>query len=118
MGAYNSTISSVTPNLYISPSGQIMRVYLPTNTPSQIKAIMTSNMIAIPANSSQKVQFEIEGCQPGQTVYISPSAELPDGQEIAYARVSDPGKVEVKLTNTTVQEIDQTEMNFIITALN
>jgi len=71
----------------------------------------------MPANSSWKAQFQVTGCQPGETVYVSPAAELPDGLVIAYARVSDPGTVEVKFTNTTVQAFDSVAMEFILTVL-
>jgi hypothetical protein len=113
MGAYNSTTEE-SPNLYVSPDGQIMRAYQPAKTPSLIRKTVTYDVMVIPANSSLKVQFDFEGCQPGQTVCISPSAELPDGLVIAYARVSAPGKAEVKFTNATSQQVDPVQMDYFI----
>jgi hypothetical protein len=117
MGAYNSTTGE-SPNLYVSPEGQIMRVDQPQKTPVLIHRTVTSDLMAIAANSSLKVVFMIENCQPGQVVYISPSDELPDGIVIAYARVSAPGKVEIKITNTTGQQVDPETMDYFIAVLN
>jgi hypothetical protein len=117
MGAYNSTTTEP-PNLYVSPNGQIMRVYLPQKSLSPLKTAVNSDLMAIPANSSRKVEFLIENCQPGQVVFISPAMELPDGLVIAYARINAPGKVEIKFTNTTDQQIDPEIMDYIITVLN
>jgi len=117
MGAYNSVTYEELPNLYVSPDGQIMRAEIATKFPGFIKVNLPYDLPAMPANSSWKAQFQVTGCQPGETVFVSPAAELPDGLVIGYARVSDPGTVEVKFTNSSGSVIDPVMMEFSITVL-
>jgi hypothetical protein len=112
MGAYNSTTTGQ-PNLHVSSTGQILRVD-PIKTPSFTKTSVVYDLNPLPAHTSLKVHFGVDNSSPGQTVNVSPSAELPDGLVIAYARVCEAGKVEIKFTNATDQIIDANEMEFYI----
>jgi len=120
MGAYNATIENESPNLFVTSDGQILRISAPILGAgyAPLKLVVTAFVGTVPAGNSRKVLLDAEGSIQGKTVFVSPAVELPDGLVIAYARVSAPGVVEVKFTNTTVQEVVAGEMEYIVTVFN
>jgi len=90
----------------------------PGRASSNLSITVSKDLKAIPAQTSAKITLNIDGAEPNTTTCISPAEELPDGLVIAYSRVSAPGVVEVKFTNTTGKEIDPVKMDFTITLLN
>jgi hypothetical protein len=113
MGAFNSTISGVNPNLYVDSAGQIMRITLPPPTSNQpIRTSVFIDLPVMPAGHALKITVEVEGATPGNVVHVSPAGELPDGIVIAYARVTGPGHTEIKFTNILGQPVDPAGMNF------
>ena len=118
MGAYNSTITGVSPNLYVDSTGQIMRVDNPSTllyTP--LKGRKEAPVPELAAGRSARITIEITGAVPGQTVFVSPATELPDGLIIAYSRVSAPGLVELKMVNLSQGTLAAGTMTFDITLL-
>jgi hypothetical protein len=82
-----------------------------------IKVTITKDLPEIGNAASSLQTFAIANTTVGSSVMVSPSADLPDGIEIAYARVSAPGTVTVKFKNSTAASIDPPEMDFYITVI-
>jgi hypothetical protein len=115
MGAYNSTISGVAPNLYVDGSGKIMRIENPGDAvQNPNKRMHTIDFITIDASSSQKTSIQFPGANTDFSVSISPKSELPDGLILAYARVTQTGMIEIKFTNVTSSTIQCTNLDLLI----
>jgi hypothetical protein len=117
-GAYVSTITGVSANLYVSSSGQIMRItgsldsLSQTNSFSVKKSLGTQQFLA---SSSKKINIRIAGAAIDQSVCVTPTMELPDGLVIAYSRVCDTDTVEVKFINVLPGEINMEELELTVT---
>jgi hypothetical protein len=118
-GAYAST-TTLAPNLYVNPSGRIMRstTTIPTGTGNMIQATVTLNLPSIGAYSSYTATFAVTGATTTSSVMISPQSGLTDGLIIAYARVWSAGSVEVKFYNATGTAIDVGSMAYYITVVD
>ncbi|HUH34031.1 MAG TPA: hypothetical protein VLZ28_08745, partial [Daejeonella sp.] len=86
-----------------------------TTITNVIKSSVSGSVTAVTAGASVKTLFSIPGARVASSVMISPSAELPDGLLIAYARVSVDGTVEVKFTNIGAAPTAAITQNFHIT---
>jgi hypothetical protein len=60
----------------------------------------------------------IVGVDPGSTVFVSPSGQLPVGISIASARVSAPGTIELVLVNSSGADIAMPLLTFYFSVIN
>lgn len=88
-----------------------------TTIASIIKATVSRSIPAVSAGGSETVTFSVPDAAVSSSVMISPSASLPDGLLIAYARVSVAGTVEVKFTNINTSSTVAISQNFHITII-
>jgi hypothetical protein len=84
---------------------------------SIIKSSVTVDVTSVAANSTLLQTFTVANATITASVTVSPSATLPNGLIIAYARVSAANTVEVKFTNTTGLAIDPASMAYYITVI-
>ena len=82
-----------------------------------IKVTVLKDVAPVAANSTITETFIVANSALGSTAFISPASSLANGLIIAYCRVSPPGTVEVKFTNTTGAPIDPGNMNYYITVI-
>jgi hypothetical protein len=83
-----------------------------------IKITITGrDLPSIAANTSNLQTFSVPNADVTGVVSISPSADLPDGLDIAFARVSAAGTVTVKFRNVTAAAIDPASMSFYISVV-
>jgi hypothetical protein len=82
-----------------------------------IKNEQIIDVASIAAVTSGTQIFLVANAPLNSSVTVSPSAALPDGLIISYARVSAVGTVEVKFTNVTGGVIDLPSMSFYITVI-
>ena len=82
-----------------------------------IKSEQAVDVASIAAVTSGTQSFTVANAPLNSSVTISPSAALPDGLIISYARVSLAGTVEVKFMNVTGAAIDLPSMSFYITVI-
>jgi hypothetical protein len=71
-------------------------------------------MPVIAQNSSATIIIDVPSAAMGDAVYASPQTTLPDGLVIAYARVKEGGKVELRLANVSAGALDGAVIPFSI----
>ena len=98
-------------------NGQIMRITgtgdgSPNGNPGKLIHII--DFIEMGASVSQKITIPCPAAKTGLSVSVSPGSELPDGLVIAYARVAQPGVIEVKFTNVTPNALQLSDLELLI----
>lgn len=88
-----------------------------TNLIEIIKVTTVGNIASTPAGVESTLTFIVTNAQPGSTVYVSPSQNLPDGLIIAHALSEVANSVEVKFFNASNVTVDPPSMNFYITVI-
>jgi hypothetical protein len=88
-----------------------------TNLVEIIKVTRVGNIASTPAGVESTLTFVVTNAQPGSTVYVSPSQNLPDGLIIAHALSEAANSVEVKFFNASNVAVDPPSMNFYITVI-
>ena len=82
-----------------------------------IKVAVTKDVPSIATGSAQTVTFAVAGAAVGATVYISPALDLPNGVNLAYARVSGAGTVTAKFSNSSGSAQDPANMTYYISVI-
>ena len=115
MGAYTNDTIGVSPNLFVNNDGQIMRISAAKSLTAEITRIQHPvSKLNINASASEKIIVNAPGTELFQTVSVSPDTELPDGLIIAYARVCDPGQLEIKFMNISGKTIRMKDFKLLL----
>lgn len=83
-----------------------------------IKVSLNKDLPSISGNDYAFATFGVTGAQPGATVLVSPQNNLPAKVNIAHARVSSAGTVQVKFNNPGNGSQNPSPMNYFITVIN
>jgi len=124
-GDFGSSVRRVAINGKPDPSGAMfqingsLRVGFNGSTIGSI--IRSTETITVPTLaggiSTDPLIIDVANALTGSSVIVSPSATLPNGLVIAYARVSETGKVEMKLTNASSGSITGNTYTVYVTVI-
>ncbi len=113
----NLGIGTAAPTARLDVDGTFALGTAGTTLNALIKVAVTTDVPSIAAGSAQTVTFAVAGAAVGATVYISPALDLPNGVNLAYARVSGAGTVTAKFSNSTGSAQNPANMAYYISVI-
>ena len=84
---------------------------------SLIKDTVSIDVPSIAADGEQTITIALTSVTTNGAVSISPSADLPSGIIIAWARVSSAGNIRIRFKNTSASTIDPVSINYFISVV-
>ncbi|NBB22980.1 hypothetical protein GVN20_26725 [Runella sp. CRIBMP] len=113
----NVGIGTLSPLAKLDVSGETKIGSNGTNLTEIIKVTRVGDIVSTASGVEATLTFSVANAQPGSTVYVSPSQNLPDGLIIAHALSEAANTVEVKFFNASNVTVDPPSMNFYITII-
>ncbi|MBL0182314.1 MAG: hypothetical protein IPP96_08455 [Chitinophagaceae bacterium] len=110
-------INTTTPVAHLDDNGTFKLGTNGTINSALIQDVVNVNVGSVPANGELDVIVPLANVATTAAVSVSPSADLPSGIIIAWARVSSSGNIKIRYRNLTGGAIDPAAINYYISAV-